>query len=311
MHYNLSESKLLTQMVRVHNFLKHEQVEFFDLRTFDVDIKTADMLSRFLQTNIDLPDAILKMEEIAVVRNDFTEFLRKYLAEEYSIQEEYSFTVVALLHYQRKTGVSLDDAITDLISLSSNKTICSLCCSSGRSVKEKEKIVKFHNYGILNGLDILDHESNRDDSNSDDNNSTSDPEYQESDVSSGEIEDRSKDLASKQRKGYNPFDSSDEETSDPKLSLNSTISFNPFDDSESEDEHKLGNSSSSSKKSIKCDHCNKQFSNRYNMKLHLIGLVILKKIASSLINFHSMDWVILRILKVCSKSSEYFSQNNF
>ena len=302
-------------MTRVHNFLKHEQVEFFDLRTFDVDIKSADMLSRFLQTNIDLPDAILKMEEIAVVRNYFTEFLRKYLAEEYSIQEEYSFTVVALLLYQRKTGVSLEDAITDLISLSSNKTICSLCCSSGKTVKEKEKIVKFHNYGILNDLDILDRESKRDESNSDDNNSTSDPEYQESDVSSGEIEDRSKDLASNQRKGFNPFDSSDEETSDPKLSLNSTISFNPFDDSESEDEHKLGNSSSSSKKSIKCDHCDKQFSNRHNMKLHLIGLVILKEIAS-LIIFQGKDCVILRILKVCSKfpiwkSSENFSQTNF
>ena len=66
-------------MIRVHSFLKHDGVEFFDLRTFDVDIKTADMLSRFLQTNIDVPDAILKMEEIAVARNYFTEFLTKFI----------------------------------------------------------------------------------------------------------------------------------------------------------------------------------------------------------------------------------------
>jgi hypothetical protein len=270
-----SDSKLLIQMLRVHSFLKHEEIEFFDLRTFDIDHKTADLLSRFLQTNIDVPDAILRMEEIAMDRKYFTDFLSKYLAEEYSIQEDYSFTVIALLHYLRKKQVSLDDAITELLSLSSNMTICALCCSAGQNLEDKNKIVNVHNYEILKALNSNEIFSDEDLSSSDD--STGDPQYRvekPSDTSSEEIEDRMEDVdhSSEKNIGFNPFDSSDDEEVE-KPTLNSTISFNPFEDSENESisEEKT----SSTKKSIECDHCKKRFSNRHNMKIHLIGWVIL------------------------------------
>lgn len=267
---SISDSKLLAQMLRVHFFLKHEEIEFLDMRDFGIDMRTADFLSRFLQQKIDIPDAVRRMEEIAVERGYFSEFLSKYVAEEYSILEEYSFTAIALLHYWKIKRVSMEDAFTELISLSSSKSICNLCCLDGHDYEEKMKISKAHNHEILKGLHL--NESVEDLSSSDD--SIRDPPYKQGSESDDDsIVDEDEDEAQQERKGYNPFDSSDDEGSlNAKASLNSSVSFNPFDDdSESESKFEVN---SSSKKSIECNHCNKKFSNRHNMKLHIIGFVI-------------------------------------
>lgn len=271
---SISDSKLLAQMVRAHFFLKHEEIEFSDLRDLGIDLRTADLLSRFLQKKIDIPDAVRRMEEIALERGYFTEFLSKYVAEEYSILEDYSFTAIALLHYWKNKRVSMDDAITELISLSSSKSICNLCCLEGHNYEEKMRISKAHNLEILKGLELCETSSVEDLSSGDD--SIQDPPYKQgkqSDDDSMEDEDEDDDEAQDAIKGYNPFDSSEGEDSlKLKPSLNSSVSFNPFDDdSESESNCEVN---SSSKKSIECQHCKKKFSNRHNMKLHMIGFVI-------------------------------------
>ena len=265
--FSEEDSKLLTQIIRVHSFLKHEEFVLHDIRTFDIDMNTADLLSRFLQKKRDIPDAILRMEEMAVERKYFSEFLSKYVAEEFSLQEDYSFTVIALLHYWNCKQISLDDAITELIALSSTKTICIQCCSEGETLESKTKIVNHHNYQILKGLD---HEVSSDDDLSSGDDSILDPPYK---VEEWESHNESDEDVGEEDQGlriFNPFDSSEEEGDTTEVtSLNSSVSFNPFDgDSVSETEK------SSGKKSIVCVHCEKEFSNRHNMKLHLIGLVI-------------------------------------
>ena len=73
-------------------------------------------------------------------------------------------------------------------------------------------------------------------------------------------------------KKFNPFDSSSSDNSGLEGSLaekdkmNSTAAFNPFSDEESIAEVR----NVIEKKQIKCDHCDKIFSNKHNTKLHLI-----------------------------------------
>ena len=271
--FSEADSKLLTQIIRVHSFLKHEEFVLHDIRTFDIDMNTADLLSRFLQKKRDIPDAILRMEEMAVERKYFSEFLSKYVAEEFSLQEDYSFTVIALLHYWNCKQISLDDAITELIALSSTKTICIQCCSEGETLESKTKIVNHHNYQILKGLDP---EVSSDDDLSSGDDSILDPPYK---VEEWESHNESDEDVGEEDQGlriFNPFDSSEEEGDTTEVtSLNSSVSFNPFDgDGDGDGDSVSETEKSSGKKSIVCVHCEKEFSNRHNMKLHLIGLVI-------------------------------------
>ena len=267
-------------MLRVHSFLKHEEVEFFDLRSFDIDVQSADLLSRYLQSDIDIPDAIFRMEEVAVKRKYFTKFLSKYVAEEYSIQEDYSFTAVALLHYLNSKGVSLHDGFTELLKLSTSQTICKLCCTVGQNLQEKEKMANMHNYEVLKTLNI---DEARSDEDLSDDDSYHDPIYKQgqSETSSEEVEETFGGVlhSSLNSQGFNPFESSDDEENVPgsfeqRKCLNSTLNFNPFDE-DSDSESLSDKNKSTPKTPIECEHCKKKFSNRYNMKLHLIRRVIL------------------------------------
>ena len=275
-----ADSRALTQMQRSHNFLRHEEIRFFDLREFSIDMRTADMISRFLQKNIDIPDAILRMEEIACSRHYYTDFLAKYIAEEYSIEENYSFCVVALLHYCRSNQVSLDEAITELVYLSSDKTICVQCCTEGESSSEKEYIANKHNFGVLKSLDY----DISDDELFSDDDSVFDPPYTQishdeeslssshssADVNVKEAQPRE----DSEGKIYcNPFDSSSEEEDmeSVRTGLNSSVYCNPFYDDDNNDE----STSLDRKSKSACPHCGRKFSNSHNMKLHVIGLVIL------------------------------------
>ena len=260
----------MTQMIRVHNFLKHEEFVLHNMRTFDIDWNTVDLLSRFLQRKMDIPDAIRRMEEIAVERNYFTEFSSKYVVEEYSIQEDYSFMVIAMLHYWKCKQISLDDAITELIALSSNMTLCVLCCSEGKTLDDKTKIVNQHNYQILKGLD---HEASSDEDISGSDDSIRDPPYRgeecestnESEEEAGGLDDDEDQVV---ERNYNPFDSSDEEEDTTKFTLmNSSVSFNPFD-SDADEESASETAKSSEKKSIVCVHCEKIFREGFKNKKH-------------------------------------------
>ena len=281
--FNPSEkdTQILSQLLRVHSFLKHEEVEFLDLRSFEISKKTADELSRHLQCHIDIPDVIIRMEEIAVKRNYFTLFLKQYVVEEYCVQEEYSFTVIALLHYMNRKGATGAEAITELLEYSTLKAICITCCSVGSTKEEKEKIVEIHNYELLKKFVGERRTSNEDliyDDLNPSDDSLNDREYEyegDLDISSDESVKESDD-DSESKDFFNPFDNSEKDDENSEVDgfepgLNSTLSFNPFDESD-----ESAPSKSPQNVNIECEHCKKQFSNRYNMKLHLIRRVILQ-----------------------------------
>ena len=266
------------QMTRVHSFLRHEELQFFDLRSLDVSLVNADKISRTLQGNIDVPDVIKRMEEVAVQRKYFTNFLSKYIAEEYSIQKTYSFTAIALIHYVTKKGVTVEEAVTELLELSSNKSICKVCCQDGISETEKDLIVKVHNFEILRTICGHISDSEKDISASDD--SADDPEYKV--TKSCSSSDKSKDVSdidiANSIVDFNPFDtdSSDEDgLSTGKFTprINSTMSFNPFNDEDSSDTETTQSTPKGGK--IECPHCKSSFSNRNNMKQHLVRRVLI------------------------------------
>ena len=270
-------SHKISQMLRVHSFLRHEEIQFFDLRSFNMTGKTADELSRALQ-DFDVPDVIKRMEEIAVKRNYFTPFLSKYVSEEYCIQEDYSFTAVALLHYIDKKSVNVGEAVTELLELSSSQSICKLCCTTGLNATEKEKIAKLHNFEVLKTLRKHESDSDKDISLSDDSKDDalyidSNDKEQSSEASNETMSDF--DLQSHIRE-FNPFDSSDEDDQsleEKRSDVNSTISFNPFDEEDSDSDHEQ--KKSTPKSMVECKHCQRKFSNRNNMKQHLVRRVTL------------------------------------
>ena len=286
----------MSQMLRVHTFLRHEEIEFFDLRSFNMTGNTADKLSRALQ-DFDVPDVIKRMEEIAVKRKYFTPFLSKYVSEEYCIQEEYSFTVIALLHYIKKKSVNVEEAVTELLELSSSQSICKVCCTTGLNATEKENIAKLHNFEVLKTLRKHDSDSDKDVSLSDD--SKDDSLYIDSkeidQTSEGSNETMSDFDLQSHIKEFNPFDSSDEDEQhleEKRSEMNSTISFNPFDDEDSDSDH--DETKSTPKSMIECKHCQKKFSNRNNMKQHLVRWVtLLAGYGFTCVHNMSLDWLLV------------------
>ena len=281
----------LFQMSRVHEFLRHEELKFVDLRKLDVTVTIADKLSIALQGHIDIPDAIQRMEVKGVECGYFSEFLSNYVSEEFSIEKDYSFTAVAVLHYMNFKKTSIEEAVTELLKYSSSKSICKMCCADGKTDSEKEQIVRIHNHQILKTL--LSENSDSDDSEEDisgSDDSRGDPLYTGNTHSESSSSEDSIDMLVKSSVGnleyFNPFVSSEEDEHENKSkkekfkpAFNSTIVSNPLDkDNKSSDPgHGAGPSSSSTssqrkRTEIKCEHCNVQFSNRNNMKQHLISV---------------------------------------
>ena len=264
------EMETIEKMLRIHSYIKHEEVNFMDLRSFNLSLKVADRISVLLQKDFDIPDVILRLEEIAIRRQYFSLFLKEYISEEYAVRPDYSFTVIALLHYQRDKNLSIDEAFEELVLLSSPRTLCHLCCSSGSNREEKVKVSYNHNLLVLRDITRSQSGSESDDLSIEDD-SFNDPIYKaESENDSCEEDNISSDDR-KSNDDFNPFDStSDEDLSLP--ALNSTVSFNPFDsNSETDDD---ASNKIITRSSMKCEYCSKAFSNKHNMKLHVIRYII-------------------------------------
>ena len=266
----------LAQMARVHHFLRHEELKLVDIRNIDVTVATIDKISIALQGNFDIPDAILRMEEKGVQCGYFTDFLSKYVSEEFLIERDYSFTAIALLHYMKSNNTSVEEAVTELLTLSSSRSICKLCCTDGNNEVEKEQIAKIHNYNILKALPTEIGESERDISLSD-CDSLGDPSYTEkpAESSSSEESDNICLVESNMPVTFNPFDSADEDEDGGKKMFapdcNSTFVFSPFD-SDSNPSPGPSNLAKRSRAQIECEHCDAKFSNRNNMKQHLVSV---------------------------------------
>lgn len=301
----------LIEIDRVHYFQFHEDVRFLPLKDLKISKKILNELSKFFQSTIDIPDLIKKHEEIAIDAKYFTPLMKDYIGEEFGCVTEYSFCIISVLHYVHRFNVTIEDALCELLVLSTSLSLCPRCIN-GDTERERMKMAERHNLVLLESLQSLDTCVGElcvsDDSVSDPTclledlpRSSKDGDSSMDLGSSHELDFNnleSKKLKSDNEVNFNPF-RSDESCDlvvdefcfnpfieDPKDMtmynfddtenvLNSTLSFNPFSESDTDLPKEMCEISSIKVHSrgldIKCDFCVKSFSNRHNMKLHLIG----------------------------------------
>ena len=212
-----------------------------------------------------------------------------------------------------KVHVSQEVALTDLFTLSTKKTVCDQCISGLEvgSAADRQNAADCHNFQLLKSLSFHDFDSHdvKDLSFSDD--SIKDPEYtitNDEEVSSEESE--SSDVQEESYEGekifnpllspditsdvfdfieeeefdfnikFNPFVSTSENNADIEHfspNANSTMRFNPFTETEGLSNRTFSECTSSIIKSkspsINCEFCPKVFTNKHNMKQHLIRFI--------------------------------------
>ena len=114
---------LLSNAARIHAFQFHTEVSFSDLREMDfMNRKLASSLNSFFSSESpDIPDVIVKLETIALEESYYGQFLKEYIAEEFSIQPDFSFCVLAILNYMNLYKLSVDEAICDIFRVSSRQ----------------------------------------------------------------------------------------------------------------------------------------------------------------------------------------------
>lgn len=279
--------KSLLQIKRVHRFFFHQHHVCKSLEDIDLSHSKGKNFLEFL-VDRDIPDSMIQMEELLLQENCLNATVRDYIAEEFDCDKELSFPLVCFFIYMNQTNVTLNEAIEELFSMPIENTVCEECI--GLELNDDDK-VKFSDYSNLKALhvrrnNVSDDSLGRSDDSVDDPDCILEKEVgetvssnSESDTSVVEVSvDISNPFLSPQKEIQvsNPFLSpckSDiyefKDGSSPlskKIEVSAAFKFDP-----------QFNSTASSPKTFRkgiskicCDHCSKIFSNRYNMKLHLI-----------------------------------------
>ena len=261
-----SSRRILLKINRVHSFLEHDDVDLVDLKIIKLSLADVKMISSSVnEAAKDTPDAILKMEENAIRKGFYSSFLSQYISEEFAVDKEFSFLVVAILQYKYHNMLSVKEAVSEILELSFHQSMCKVCCIEGETEEEKIKMSDKHNLEIIHSCS----------GNNDDEESYSEKKKQYKSQNLNVISVPSEPEEEQHSFDWNPFDSSSESQEESlevsnyevgsEQQFESTILFNPFDD-------ELESPNLKPKK-IVCNYCNADFSNRNNMKQHLIRSV--------------------------------------
>ena len=110
---------------RIHSYQFHLEVTFTDLCEFTfLERKLANTISDYFTSETpDIPDIIVRLEIIALEDGYYGQFLKSYIAEEFSIPSEYSFCAVAILNYMKLFKIPVEDALCDIFQVSSRKPL--------------------------------------------------------------------------------------------------------------------------------------------------------------------------------------------
>ena len=274
--------KSLVQIKRAHRFHFHEPLVCMSLEDINLTLSLGNTVIDFLADH-DIPDSMMCWEELLVKQGCLNTTIRDYIAEEFNCDKEHSFPLVCVFMYMNQNQVGLNKAVEELFILPIKNTVCEECV--GIEVIDKVKCSNYWNSKILQARRNLVYEESL--NLSDD--SVNDPDCILDKVESYTLSSNSQSTSSVQQGNVvsNPFLSPQkEQISNPFLSPCKSDIFDFRVSSPVSKKHELSrsfrfapkfNSTASSPQHVKkgptnicCEHCSKKFSNRNNMKQHLI-----------------------------------------
>ena len=290
--------KSLEQITRVHQYLYHEPLVCMSLEEMHLNHVSGDKIVGFLLDQ-SIPDSIMRMEELLLAEGGLNKTIRDYISEEFDCDKTLSFPLLCVFMYIKTYKLNYADALEELFNLPLKDTVCKDCIEVSKET-DKAKCSDYHNFKVLqeyrfNPKELLDI--------SDD--SANDPDYsRKRDVFNISCDSSSERSSQKMCESVsnpflspvkslsisNPFlspsssptkstDNEEQENASESIGsrnwVNSSLIFDPQINSTALVQQ---NPTCSSKKRpqsplIPCGHCSKQFSNRHNMKLHLIRKV--------------------------------------
>ena len=262
---NSDQEIISTNLEKVHNFLYHSEKSYSRIEMMNLRLDSIiEVKAFFSEHHPDIPDIILKSEENAIASGEFTVKICAYLAEEFNIPEEYSFCVICILNFGFLYKIDIVTSGKYLFGLSSSRFECSQCVMTDGVENEQDfssRSRKERNLRALQELQVRSSEDEEDDSEKDEDFLPPDS-------------DKSLDS----NIATDVFDFHDDSDFDI---------YNPFDQSKSCTEFNLVNSTfrretvmitlpsdlSPIRRSnnFVCQKCSRNFSKKYNLKLHLVS----------------------------------------
>ena len=154
---------MLDQLKRVHDYQFHKPVEFLSLHDLSFLENDIEVISTHIQS-FDIPDLLRKFELIAVEKSAYDGEIREYLAEELNIELDFVFPVIAVLSYKKMHKICVEDALSELFSMSVLKSVCEICAFGVEEPVDKVKAVEFHNASLIKSIISLNDSTEGDDS---------------------------------------------------------------------------------------------------------------------------------------------------
>ena len=275
--------QMLTSVQRLHDFYHLPSIWFVE--NIKLTLKTRNTICDiFDEYDDEVCDWITEMEKTLTESGEFSDFVREYLHIEYRVKKKYSICVFVLLNYMKRFSLEADKAFVECLKLSVKETACAQCFIGSISSVQ---------IGNLKYLKTFFNESDVEDSDDDPEfdfkrvcpegvESSSDSDHDSSNITL--IKEKSLKITNLIEPLYcNPFDS--DSTDDVGVfDFKEDICVNPFVSDEEDDFLSAKNEKFSSKFPISktssakmkpqshhnCEHCDKYFPNRYNLKLHYI-----------------------------------------
>ena len=280
-----SVKNVLRQVARVHDFQFHEPIEFHNLEDLVMTRVSAEVVYDYLE-DTDISDIVKKFEEVAIDQKFYDDDICEYISEEFNSVPELSFAIIAVFSYMKFFDISVNLALEELFSLSIFQSVCEKCVTGPSNHEDKLKAVEFYNFSKVRSVMFTTAESGDDDSIKDANFVINCEDYSSSVESKSDSEEvknctvvfnpflcKSPSKSNVYEfddtpKVFNPYMASDDSNHGSehfKPEMNSTLNLGKDSDS-----HKRSSSVKDKKSSVRCNFCSREFSNRYNMKLHLI-----------------------------------------
>ena len=112
---------MLKKLIRVHQFQYHQQVEFIKLEELDMKRDIAIKIREYVK-DADISDLVLQFEDVACQKKVYDSEIQEYISEEFDIEKEFSFSVLAIFNYMKRFQLGVETALEELFFLSTVKS---------------------------------------------------------------------------------------------------------------------------------------------------------------------------------------------